>query len=406
MEYKIEYLIILKSNGSFCNDISSFNNLLSVNSLIKIEDENIIYNQKKFQYFNVTNIVKEKNQHYFKLCIISTNDDDIEDFQNLLKIIREVIYKADAHINILWDDISNYYSIKAYPEINKIENLLRKLITTFMLINLGLDWSKEATPSEVKTQNKRGATKESPNANFLHDTDFIQLADFLFKPYSNKDIHILFKELKKVKSIEELDLTNLKEFIPRSNWDRYFKIYVDCEDEYLNKNWNKLYDYRCKVAHNSFVSKSDYFDIEIIVNDLEEKFVKAIDNIDTVIVPQSEKSGLIENVLSNHNEKFEVYFKNWNLISNAIKKLYVKNCGEIPENYRIRELVESLVKKQILNESFFNNLQQLGIFYNLIVEDPEKISEQDIEKMNKQIEQFYIIEIVFDQTFNDDNLTN
>lgn len=393
---------MLKSNGSFCNDLSSFNNLLKVNSKIQIENDNIIFNTKKFDYSNITNNVKDRNQHYFKLSICSNNDKDISDLLELLKTIREVIYKADAHINVLWDDISNFYSIQAYPEINKIENLLRKLITTFMLINLGMDWSKEATPNEIKTPNQRGSTKENSNVNFLHDTDFIQLADFLFKAYPTKDINILFKEFKKAKKIEDLDLPTLQEFVPRSNWDRYFKSYVDCEDEYLNKNWAKLYELRCKVAHNSFLSKTDFEEIIKLTKELEEKFLKAIDNIDAIIVPPSEQSSVIENVIISQNEKLEEFFKFWNMTVNAVEKLYVRKCKSLEKQYRVRDLVNELNSKEVLSDAFNEQITSIGIFYNKITEKPEKITSEEVHEMTEKIKDFYLWEVWVNTTFEDE----
>ncbi|MFG3826309.1 hypothetical protein ACGI6H_34825, partial [Escherichia coli] len=56
---------------------------------------------------------------------------------------------------IIWDDISKYYSIQAYPLIHEIENLMRKLITKFMIHNVGLSWTKDSVPKEFSEALKK-----------------------------------------------------------------------------------------------------------------------------------------------------------------------------------------------------------------------------------------------------------
>ena len=167
MTYKVEYLIIIKDSKTFCSDIKSFNNLMQSNSEILILDDKIIFRDKTFEYDIKSNVVEARNQRYFKLTFGIKKDTEITELINLLKSVKELIYKAGAHLNVIWDDVSNYYSVKAYPEINKIENLLRKLITTFMLINFGIEWTKEATPLELKN-----ITKKRHNSISNEDSNF------------------------------------------------------------------------------------------------------------------------------------------------------------------------------------------------------------------------------------------
>jgi hypothetical protein len=51
-----------------------------------------------------------------------------------------------------------------------------------MLTNVGINWTNETVPVEIKQSiNRKGKTQYYTN--FLHETDFIHLADFLFKAY-------------------------------------------------------------------------------------------------------------------------------------------------------------------------------------------------------------------------------
>ena len=216
----------------------------------------------------------ENQRVFFQLELGCSIEDDFEGLRELSKIIRKLSAKANGEVTILWDDLGIHYSVLAYPIISKLENLLRKLITKFMLTNIGNEWTKETLPAEVKSavdKNKR------PNSNLLHQVDFIHLAEFLFKPYQSKLSSDLYSKLNNAKSLEDLNIEDLKNYVPRSNWERYFKRVVACEDEFLSKRWSKLYELRCLIAHNNFINKQDFDEINKISIEIEQPFLLAID---------------------------------------------------------------------------------------------------------------------------------
>ncbi len=303
--------------------------------------------------------MKDKEQRFFRIKLSGNGDGIINDFIDLLKIIREQTYRADGNINTLWDDISNYYSIKAYPEINRIENLMRKLLTTFMLTNIGINWTDETLPKEVKSTIKRKSKDENHNTNLLHETDFIQLADFLFKPYQTKDINTLYKQLKNCKDISELTLEDLREFIPKSNWERYFKVFVNCEDDYLNKKWARLYELRCIIAHNNLLSQIEFEEISMLVKELEPKIQEAIDNIDNIIIPKEEKEQVIENVVTSIDEKTKDFIKIWKSIEKEIRELHIRIFGESLRNVKIKKMITELINENMLPAEFLDHLDPI-----------------------------------------------
>ena len=71
---------------------------------------------------------------------------------------------------------------------------MRKLISKFMAISIGYDWSDVSTPKEVLESVRTPAKQEK--ANLLHEVDFIQLSNFLFKQYTKADSKRFFNELK------------------------------------------------------------------------------------------------------------------------------------------------------------------------------------------------------------------
>lgn len=388
MEYKIEYLIMIKHKGSFCNNIKSFNKLLETNSLITIKENKLIFNKKEFGYEIFSSDVKDKEQRYFKIKISGVDDSIIPDFIDLLKIIREQAFRADGNINILWDDISNYYSIQAYPSINRIENLMRKLLTTFMLTNIGVNWTNETLPSEVKSTLKKKNKEE--NSNLLHETDFIQLAEVLFKSYATQDISNLFKQLKNCMDISELSLEKLKEFIPKSNWERYFKTFVNCEDEYLNKKWTRLYELRCIIAHNNLLSKNDFEEIYLLVSELEPKIQEAIDSIDKIIIPKEEKEQVIENVVTAIDERNKEFLSIWRDVVDEVRELYIaKQLGTSEQKVIFKKMVVELIEKDILSQEFLSEVEPIGIFRDSIIKLQDKIKQEEIDHMTEQIKKFY-----------------
>lgn len=218
---KVEYLVIINTKNSFCNSIASFNNLLKANADISINNNKLKHKELEVDYEVQTDEMETDNQRFFHVKFVCHKIKKMSQFENLLKAVRDILFKAtNRQLQTLWDDISFYYANRAYPLIHEIENLMRKLITKFMLTNVGLGWVKSNIPSSVKSSSKG----TSDSTNYLYETNFSQLADFLFDNYETISMSELIEKLKKTKDIKELSLEDLKTFIPKSNWERYFSI--------------------------------------------------------------------------------------------------------------------------------------------------------------------------------------
>lgn len=390
-EFKVEYLIILKNQGSFCNSIKSFNNLLRANDEVEIKSNKLHYKDLEINFDNKTGIVTDKEQRFFNLSLTLTKTEKLDDFVDFLKILREIIYKSGGNINVIWDDISFHYSTLSYPIINRIENLLRKLITKFMLTSVGFDWEQETLPDDVKSVVSKNKRPKNGYVNILHETDFIHLADFLFKPYLKRNIDELFKAIKSSKSIEEIEYNQLKEFVPRSNWEKYFSEIVNCEDGFLNKKWNRLYDLRCLIAHNNFITSNDYKEIVEITESLEKTFAEAINNLDKIRIDTEDKDMLLESVLRNKNEAYGEFLNKWKQLEVEIHRslsLIADTTYDQTINYggpvkKVRALLEhNIIEKHIYSEIIF--LIQIR---NSIVHKPDvELTSFDLIKLNDLIE--------------------
>src|SRR5688572_12149441 len=105
-----------------------------------MKEKTLIYKGLEVEYTITTNEIPNQNQRYFHASMTTQSLKEERKFLELLKMFREIVFKAGGKINILWDDLSTYYSSKAYPLVHQTENLLRKLISKFMLVSIGMNW--------------------------------------------------------------------------------------------------------------------------------------------------------------------------------------------------------------------------------------------------------------------------
>jgi hypothetical protein len=160
-----------------------------------------------------------------------------------------------------------------------------------MLITIGKEWVSETSPGEVKEAISKSKRKEQGYLNVLHTVDFIHLGDFLFMPYPTKPKEELYERLKTATAEQ---LQELKEYVPQSNWQRYFASLVACEDSYLSSRWKDLYELRCKVAHNALLTRVDFDEIQRLVGEIKPKLDDANRKLDQVSVPRDEAETVAE----------------------------------------------------------------------------------------------------------------
>lgn len=385
MELKNEYLMIIDKNKSsalykLCFDIKTFNKLLtSESNNIKIERSKIS-NQKITCNYDIKNgNVKEKTQRYFYLKInFNGEESEIDYFDNLLKQIKNMVEKDGVDIETLRNDLSFHYSQLAYSKIHKIENLMRKFITYFMITNIGKDWIEESSPKMIKDaldKSKRKAYMDK-----LQQLDFIHLGDLLFKSFQDKDISLLQKLVKNYENDEEktINYKELKEYIPQSNWDRYFKNKVDCDDKFLKEKWENLYELRNIIAHTSDFKKENYLDIEELVSEVEEKLNKAFDTIDNIEIDSEEKEQLSENIAVNINQNIGKFLSVW--------KDYEKNLEFIYNNIGNKYYMKSISKFINDNPSLSKEFDDLKKYRNNIVHSIDIGNEEDLTENIKRVE--------------------
>lgn len=324
---RVEYFIILDKKEQYLNKEEHFKCMLQIIEGINIEDKLIKYNNIDIDY-KIKFI--ESDDRIINCEFKIDKDSYIEEFEKFLRIFRTLFTKlvGPESIETLWDDIGFYYAKLAYPKIHRIENKMRSLITQFMYINVGRNWTSKHIPEEVRNSIKvKGIklNKKSDIANFLDNVDFIQLTDFLFEKYSYKDKNQIADFIKKNQE-NKLEYKQLEEYIPISNWDRFFKSKLHIESKDLENKWGELYELRCKVAHNNKINKSDFSKIEILSDDIENKIDEAMKSLDNIEIEEEDKVNIIDkiNKETKTNEQNNLFMtKSSNFYKSALKGINI-----------------------------------------------------------------------------------
>lgn len=358
---KIEFLIIKEENKK-CNSLKTFISFLNTDSNFKVSEK--ILNHNKFETFYSLKTDKIKNadkeERYFLLTIdrpsltkqIAEKQEHHKSFSvyldkliDLKKDLRRIFEESEYgfYVTILLDETSSYFSNLSYPLINEIENLMRKLIIKFMFMNIGINWLSVAAPKgwleSIKKKKDKNQDDKYIIQESLFEVDFIKLKDYLFNPYSNNDISKLFKIIEKAKQPLDLDLKILKEYIPRSNWDRYFSKYVKIDK--LDEKWDQLYKLRNLIAHNRNLSKGDYDDIKRLTGDIKKSLMLAISKLDKIEIKCEDRKELSTSLIT----------ENLKSISESIDTLrnYYTHSLESPFVIMTKDIKEAFDKLRVGN---------------------------------------------------------
>jgi uncharacterized protein YutE (UPF0331/DUF86 family) len=373
---KVEYLVLINSKEEFCKSVSSLNNLIQSYDGVVLVDGAIQYKECKFDYSVQLGYPENTEHRFFHINMCNTKKAQSNQFQEFLKLIRTILSKISGQpVEVLNDDLSSSRCITAYPIIHKIENKMRKLITKFMLTNIGFGWSKDKTPKEVKDSLKSTKTK---NTNFLYEVDFIQLSKFLFNNYASVDSNKIIEKIKGASSVNDLDLSELREFVPQSNWDRYFATIVDCSNDFLEKRWQRLYDIRNKIAHNRFITEDELDELKVLAQEVDEKLQSAIDNLDQIHISDEQKEEVAENVAVTRDEWYAKFLSSWNILLETLHRVAVlvappEKLDKLGNNKNWRGLSNIVLNHDSIPRKFKTELMEIATFRNTLVHHTDVI---------------------------------
>jgi hypothetical protein len=313
--YHSEYLLIFSEERKLIQNEEDLTQGLKLNRNLVINESNgetsIAFKELSFD-LNIKKI-KSKSENFRSYLIKMKNNDALETLDKKLilrdlnkELIATIKELQHSQLNTLRDDLATEFAIEGYKHIHEIENKMRKLITIFMSTKVGLEWISSNIPQEVidSIKNKNDKHEAQSINTFLSETDFIQLSKFLFNKYSTIKTNDVQRIL--LGSQKTIDTEKLMEFVPKSNWQRYFaqdaqdadeneknlkstaKTIKNSEDK-LIEAWEMLYDLRNKVAHNRFITYEDKQKIISKKEEIDGVINIALSKIDDLEVTQEQK---------------------------------------------------------------------------------------------------------------------
>lgn len=377
MHLVTEYLFIVDKTSSpalyrFCEEASDFERMLGDHEHLSFAQAMLTFEgASEFPYAIHTRKVVGKEQRYFYLSLAYDGEEaGLDKYEGALRAIRATCHEHGSIPETIWDDVALHYSELAYPLVHRAESLMRKLITYFMLTTVGKEWVAETSPTAFKEALEKNKRKQQSDV--LHQADFIQLGEFLFKAYPNRDTQHLLALIAKTRAVADLKLEELQLFVPRSNWERYFAVVVDCEDEYLNKRWKELYGLRCKIAHNAIVGRADFGRIQTLLREIEPSLQSAIKNLGKVEVPPEEKDQVAESAAATLSAAYGDFLLKWKDFESTVSHL--ADPLEPEASPVLRSVVQNLNKlldESMIDEEDFQSALLLTNFRNRVVHSTE-----------------------------------
>ncbi|WP_367390657.1 DUF5655 domain-containing protein [Lewinella sp. LCG006] len=386
--YKVEYLIIVEDIN--CKTVKALKNLIQSDSDFVINRDQIVFNGFQFNYGVAKgNVSTGKKPVYFHLRLWIESESEMPLFTAALKRLRKVLSMVNRIQYTIWDDISRYYSEQAYGRINSIENLMRKLLTKFMLVNLGMGWDSDRIPVDVE----KSINSNNKDVNILNNVDFIQLRNFLFSENYPSHRDDLVKRLRTAKNLDNTDIEEIRSLLPISNWTKYFETIVDCDGDFLDKRWKKLYDLRNKIAHNKSFSKIDLEEVNQLIDDIQEFIESAIHKLEEVVVPEEDIENVAEAVAGENNHLIGRFIILWKELEDVIRQVYYQqNEGDVERGF-MPQMIKEFLEDGLISSFQFNQLRELrrvrnSLVHSVGIEYPVGHLENAIEGVSDYIELF------------------
>ncbi|MBC3911602.1 HEPN domain-containing protein [Undibacterium umbellatum] len=328
---RAEFLILIPDNDSFCNTKKGFVDILKIDSLISITGQNLAFRRspKSKDIVSVkfrvdTAKVKSQAERYFLFSMECEDQNFVDEFFELCEKIKAIVQRispGSTSINVLWDDVGRIYAEKSYPIINETENLMRRLIAKFMLITVGMNWSKDAFNDALQKKIKNFGDEDT-YLNDLYKLDFIHLNEVLFEKKRDIGIDELTRLLSKT-NFSKADQEQISKYVPRSNWEKYFSELVDKKDSSLETKWKMLYELRNKVAHNRNVKKAEFEKIKGLSTDIKIIIDKAISKLGDIDINADEREIILESHFS--ELKTDVFGATSHTVVESVAEYFVRN---------------------------------------------------------------------------------
>lgn len=333
--FRIEMLLkIEKRETSLFNNCDKIIDSLNLNDKLRIYQDGMQYKVLSAGQVFDFSITMEPSGDVFSITITTIMDtydclvlsSVLDGLTNVARDIKVTISEnfKNCSYEVLWDDVGIYYATMAFPMIIKIENLMRKLITKFMLVPVGMEFFNNI-PNDINVRDNRDS-----DSGFLHTIDFIELGKYIFAARPLKSTESLIKIINNLDENRFPENVNLLDYQYNSYWNRYFKDIiegcVDTDGDIIKAQWEDLYKLRCKIAHSRFLRKDEYNKIHDLYHTLSNTFNFAIDKLSNISLSSESKELISENMSS------EIDGYNWP------DKLYGIICENFDDEFSLKEI--------------------------------------------------------------------
>lgn len=380
----VEYLIFNDKKDKICIDRKSFESLIQTDSNITISKNKITYKDdfEADYYLEVGEIVNSSNM-YFNITISISSENCIDELTELLRSFKKRFRILTDSPQVLIDGISQHYACKAYPLLYEVENLMRKLLTKFMLINAGINWKVNRVPDDVSQ-----SIKKEDEGTYLHNLDFIQLKDIIFSEKYSSQKDSLIEKLKSTSDFSSLDLEELKKMLPMSNWSRYFADAIEIDSKKLSSNWTTLYKLRCKVAHNKIFSRADYETTVKLIEETKPALLNAIDRLKIIDIESEFKGNIEENIFGSLDYELGQFFAAWREFERKIYSWIIVNKGKqvFSSHTNLNNNLKHLGARDFIDFNTSLEIENLQSIKNKISHFDESITVDEINEAIVKIE--------------------
>ena len=381
---RIEYLVLVEKSKNLCVDREAFINFLKSQGEFKLQKSTIEFRGQKIVY-SIEKIDSTHKNHIVYNIYFEIDTNQIEALEQISRIFKLTISSLTDNVFLLQDDITLYYSQRAYPIIFQTENMLRKLISKLMYTKDGVDWSKDRTPEDVTK-----SIKNREESEYLHSIDFSKLSNFLFSENFPRLKQSLIDKLKTTRNINEVKIDDIKNLLPISNWDKYFNPVVNCEKSYLESRWKKITELRNVIAHNKTFRKHDLEKLQKLYTEIKTPITEAIDSISKINISDKQLIRMLEAAeLKSHpdSQEFLSSVQHLGFLLGFITDDHrVNQAGIVLNSYRIR--IGLLRDMGIITEEQFNRMHEVFELRNKIVHleyKPFSVYQNELESISGEL---------------------
>jgi hypothetical protein len=304
----------------------------------------------------------------------------------------------------LWNDIARKYAIEGYDLINQVENLLRRLIADFMLINVGYDWHKSHIPASVEEREKH--LKEETYSDYLYKTHFSDLKNILFEGQRDMNLRNIGQIQKFVETYisekrTQISVDELKGVISKSLWEKHFSKDSNYKKKDLEDDLDKLNTLRNEIAHNQHISRETLGKIQTLSKKIIKTLNLEIDDLPnkSLTVEQQKFQVNTENIrIAERNIPLQGYLAEQALFEWYILKFGLTNVVLSTDDMGVDIMVRTTADKRIAVQTKSTTLNGFRQIRNQIAHGINL--ERLIPKNSSDYFEFHLAIILRDYTIN------